>query len=72
MAHQEILLREFEPPDDATLSLLPSLRALLNALPDSDVTFELLARSLINGLYDTLTLGAPEGRLPSSRRKVRS
>jgi AcrR family transcriptional regulator len=54
VVRQELLLQKFRPPDAASLSWLPNLRALFEDVPDRGSTFELVMRSLIDGLHSNL------------------
>jgi TetR/AcrR family tetracycline transcriptional repressor len=57
MVEEESLLGGMQRPTDAALSGLPNARALFNAKPNRDADFELLVRSLIEGLHARLSRG---------------
>lgn len=54
MVEEESVFRDLARPADATLSWLPSARRMFDAPHDRDAEFELLVRSLIEGLYARL------------------
>jgi len=52
---EEMMFREMQPPDEATLSLLPNVRVMFNADRSREIEFELAVKSLIEGLYARLS-----------------
>ncbi|HYM33936.1 MAG TPA: TetR/AcrR family transcriptional regulator C-terminal domain-containing protein [Steroidobacteraceae bacterium] len=69
---EETIFREMQLPDNATLSLLPNVRAMFRANHNRDANFELVVRSLIEGLHARLTIkrdkSAPVQYANTSRR----
>lgn len=51
---QELLLDEMSVPDDSMLAALPNARLIVQRERDRDADFELVVRSLVEGLYDRL------------------
>jgi AcrR family transcriptional regulator len=54
VVHHELVHRDFIPPDDTALSWLPKMRFIFDADIDAASGFELLVRSVIDGLYARL------------------
>jgi len=52
---EEMIFSEMQPPDEATLSLLPNVRVMFNADRSREIEFELAVKSLIEGLYARLS-----------------
>jgi AcrR family transcriptional regulator len=57
MAREEAIFRELQRPPEQGLSGLPNARAAFDARHDRGAEFELLVRSLIDGLYARLAGG---------------
>lgn len=53
--HQEVSAGDFHPPDDSLLSWLPNLRVLVNKPGDLGSSYELVVRSLVNGIHASLS-----------------
>lgn len=56
LVKEEMLFRTMKHPDDKTLAWLPNVRMMFNCQPDRDAQFDLVARSLIEGLHARLML----------------
>jgi AcrR family transcriptional regulator len=54
LAKEELIFRTMKHPGDETLTWLPNVRSMFNAEPDRDAQFELVVRSLIEGLHARL------------------
>jgi AcrR family transcriptional regulator len=61
--NQEVSVADVTPPDDSKLAWLPNMRVLAHQAPSAATNFDLVARSLIDGIYATLsTTAAPAER----------
>jgi AcrR family transcriptional regulator len=54
IVQQEATLPRFQPPDGADLGLRPDLRLALHTRIDRDAAFELLVRSIVEGVHERL------------------
>jgi AcrR family transcriptional regulator len=57
MVEEEAIFQEMQRPNDAALSWLPNARLMFQVDHDREAEFELLVRSLIEGLYARLARG---------------
>jgi AcrR family transcriptional regulator len=64
---QELVLAETMPPDDAALSPFPNARYAFAATRDGVREFELVMRSLVDGLVASLGVGADPGGQGAAR-----
>lgn len=55
MVDQELMLRDMQKPDAALLKMLPNARLALGAKRDRAAEFEMVVRSVIDGLYTRLS-----------------
>jgi len=62
MVHEEMHLQDFEPPDESQLGLLPNLRSMYRAKFEPGRAFDVLVRSVIEGLYTSSSVGPGEGK----------
>jgi AcrR family transcriptional regulator len=53
--NQEVAVADVTPPDDSKLSWLPNMRVLAHQVPSAATNFDLVARSLIDGIYTSLS-----------------
>jgi len=56
LVKEEMLFRTMQHPDEKTLAWLPNSRMMFHSQPDRDAQFDLVVRSLIEGLHARLTL----------------
>lgn len=68
MVAEEATFAELELPSQADLGMLPNARLVFTAKRDAAADFELLVRSLIDGLYERLRDSSDSGRLRVIRR----
>jgi AcrR family transcriptional regulator len=54
LVHEESIYRAMKIPDNATLSFLPNVRTMFKANRNRDADFELVVRSVIEGLHARL------------------
>ena len=74
LVKEELLFRTMEHPDAKTLAWLPNVRMMFDSRPDRDAQFDLVVRSLIEGLHARLLLNrgtAARAQTPSASRTVR-
>ena len=64
--HQEVSSTDFTPPDESELAWRPNLRVLANSGPTLDKSFDLVVRSLVDGLHASLS----QAPAPPSKKKV--
>ena len=55
LAKEELIFRTMKHPGEETLTWLPNVRSMFNTEPDRDAQFDLVVRSLIEGLHARLT-----------------
>ena len=56
LVKEELIFRNMEHPDEKTLAWLPNVRMMFKSRPDRDAQFDLVVRSLIDGLHTRLLL----------------
>jgi AcrR family transcriptional regulator len=56
LVQEEMIFRTMKHPDDEMLAWLPNVRTMFKSKPDRDAEFDLVVRSLIEGLHARLTL----------------
>jgi hypothetical protein len=69
LVQEEAAYAEMDWPDDEQLADLPNARAVFTAARDNDADFELLVRSLIDGLHARLLATRGGGRGFARRRR---
>jgi AcrR family transcriptional regulator len=68
LVNEQMLFRDFEPPDDRDLAWRPNLRMLYEAALDPDEIFDLVVESVIDGVHARVTRGsAPPERLTGTQ-----
>jgi len=71
IVHEEIIFSALVKPDDATLSLLPNVRTMFKSKHDPEAQFELVVRSLIEGLHARLAAQCNAKPKPTASRTLR-
>ncbi|MBC7984323.1 MAG: TetR family transcriptional regulator [Candidatus Obscuribacterales bacterium] len=56
LVKEEMIFRTMKHPDEKTLAWLPNVRIMCKAQPDRDAQFDLVMRSLIEGMHARLML----------------
>ena len=54
MVEEELLFRRMTPPEDAALTWVPNARMAFDLTPDRDADFELVIRSVLDGVHARL------------------
>ena len=68
---EEAVYRNLKLPAGATLTFLPNVRVMFEAAQNRDEEFELVVRSLIDGLYARLTSNRNTSSRPTKSRRLR-
>jgi hypothetical protein len=72
LVNEEMLFREFEPPDLQDLAWRPNLRLLYETAPDPDEIFDLVVESVIDGIHARMVQRpAPSDNLSIDRPAIR-
>jgi AcrR family transcriptional regulator len=66
LVQEEMIFRTMKLPDDEMLAWLPNVRMMFNAKPDRNAEFDLVVRSLIEGLHARLMLTRTDSSRQSS------
>jgi AcrR family transcriptional regulator len=67
---EELFASRMDRPGKADLALFPSARQMMSTRVDADVAFELLARSVIDGVYARLSTEGRPARITRRRRRA--
>jgi AcrR family transcriptional regulator len=71
MVREEMYLHAFEPPEETKLGLLPNLRSMYRAKFEPGTAFDVLVRSVIEGLYASASAAGREDGVVRPRRRGR-
>lgn len=59
LVNEEMLFREFKPPDRQDLAWRPNLRMLYDAAPDPDDIFDVVVESVVDGIHGRMSRRRP-------------